>query len=281
MAEYQNIFTRVQVARAGVPGRAAAAAAACARGSGTPASVHLLGPLGDAQIGPIYLGWPGVASLHLRLHRDRDHRPQHAGLGQLGPDPVRAPAALARARAAAAAVRPAAAAAERGRLVADGRLLPDRRRSCCGGCACTAARARSGMGTHVAWAFAVGDLAVPGARLHPPAADGQLGRGGAVRHLPAPRLDGGVLDPLRQPVLQPVPHAVDRLPVRLDAAVRDARRDHPRGQPLRRRARDRADRRPRHGVASARRCSGAGRWASTPRWNRSTAGPGGSRCCAR
>ena len=29
---------------------------------------------------------------------------------------------------------------------------------------------------------------------------------------------------------------------------------------------------------SAPPCSGAGPWASTPRWNRSTAGPGGSRC---
>jgi hypothetical protein len=32
---------------------------------------------------------------------------------------------------------------------------------------------------------------------------------------------------------------------------------------------------------NAPRCSGAGPWASTPRWNPSTAGPGGSRCCAR
>ena len=45
----------------------------------------------------------------------------------------------------------------------------------------------------------------PRARLHPADADGQLGRGGALRHLPAPRLDRGVLDPLRQPLLQPVP----------------------------------------------------------------------------
>jgi photosynthetic reaction center M subunit len=28
-------------------------------------------------------------------------------------------------------------------------------------------------------------------------------------------------------------------------------------------------------------CSGAGRWASTPRWKASTVGPGGSPCCAR
>ncbi len=60
MAEYQNLFTRVQAvapAYAGVPlsrtgGRA-----------GRPAHVHLLGRIGDAQIGPIYLGWFGLASL--------------------------------------------------------------------------------------------------------------------------------------------------------------------------------------------------------------------------
>ncbi len=61
MAEYQNLFTRVQVrgpAYAGV---------VTARGSflrqGTPIFSHLLGIFGDAQVGPIYLGALGVASL--------------------------------------------------------------------------------------------------------------------------------------------------------------------------------------------------------------------------
>src|SRR5471032_284493 len=61
MAEYQNIFTRVQVvapAYAGVP---------LERGNnereGPPLHVHLLGRIGDAQVGPIYLGWFGLASL--------------------------------------------------------------------------------------------------------------------------------------------------------------------------------------------------------------------------
>ena len=62
-AEYQNIFTRVQVrgpAHAGV---------ALAPGSGTwvrqgrPRFIHWLGRIGDAQIGPIYLGWLGLASI--------------------------------------------------------------------------------------------------------------------------------------------------------------------------------------------------------------------------
>ncbi len=61
MPEYQNIFTRVQVrnpAHYGPPlpkgnwGR-----------SGTPSFNYWLGVIGDAQVGPIYLGWVGIASL--------------------------------------------------------------------------------------------------------------------------------------------------------------------------------------------------------------------------
>jgi photosynthetic reaction center M subunit len=60
MAEYQNIFTQVQVkgpAHLGVPlyrdqyGR-----------TGKPFHLYLLGIIGDAQVGPIYLGLTGVAS---------------------------------------------------------------------------------------------------------------------------------------------------------------------------------------------------------------------------
>ncbi len=61
MAEYQNIFTRVQIAgpmHGGVP---------LPRGSwnrvGKPFHSHLLGLIGDAQVGPIYLGFSGIASL--------------------------------------------------------------------------------------------------------------------------------------------------------------------------------------------------------------------------
>jgi photosynthetic reaction center M subunit len=61
MAEYQNIFTRVQVRgplEAGV---------ILPRGSwkrsGTPIHSYILGLIGDAQIGPIYLGTLGIASL--------------------------------------------------------------------------------------------------------------------------------------------------------------------------------------------------------------------------
>ncbi len=61
MSEYQNLFTQVQAtapAFAGVP---------VERGhkerEGPPLHIHLLGRIGDAQVGPIYLGWFGLASL--------------------------------------------------------------------------------------------------------------------------------------------------------------------------------------------------------------------------
>ena len=61
MAEYQNIFTRVQVQgpmHGGVP---------LPRGNwtrvGKPFHSHLLGLFGDGQVGPIYLGFLGIASL--------------------------------------------------------------------------------------------------------------------------------------------------------------------------------------------------------------------------
>lgn len=61
MAEYQNIFTRTQVRSPAYPG------VALPRGTwvrqGRPRFSHLLGRIGDAQVGPIYLGWFGLASL--------------------------------------------------------------------------------------------------------------------------------------------------------------------------------------------------------------------------
>ena len=107
MAEYQNIFTQVQV-RGPRLCRRAARPRQLATGTATAGFTYWLGKIGDAQIGPIYLGWHGHRLADLRLHRHRDHRAQHAGLGELEPDPVRPPAALAGARAAAAAIRPAA-----------------------------------------------------------------------------------------------------------------------------------------------------------------------------
>ncbi len=61
MPEYQNIFTRVQVRGpeyAGVP----ATGGTWVR-TGRPFYLHTFGRFGDAQVGPIYLGFTGLASL--------------------------------------------------------------------------------------------------------------------------------------------------------------------------------------------------------------------------
>ncbi len=60
MAEYQNIFTRVQAfapAYAGIP-----LARDNKEREGPPVHAYWLGKFGDAQLGPIYLGWFGLAS---------------------------------------------------------------------------------------------------------------------------------------------------------------------------------------------------------------------------
>ncbi len=61
MAEYQNIFTRVQV-RGPVHGGSSLPRGSWDR-TGTPFHSRLLGMIGDAQVGPIYLGFTGIASL--------------------------------------------------------------------------------------------------------------------------------------------------------------------------------------------------------------------------
>jgi photosynthetic reaction center M subunit len=62
VAEYQNLFTRVQVAAPSYPGIPVTSGGSGKR-DGTPAHIHLLGRLGDAQLGPIHLGWVGIASI--------------------------------------------------------------------------------------------------------------------------------------------------------------------------------------------------------------------------
>ena len=61
MAEYQNIFTRVQLRGPIHPGTALESGASSRLGGG--GFSYLLGIIGDAQIGPIYLGFTGIASL--------------------------------------------------------------------------------------------------------------------------------------------------------------------------------------------------------------------------
>ena len=61
MASYQNIFTQVQVRS--VPDLGVALPAGNDRRSGRPFFAHWIGRIGNAQIGPIYLGSLGVLSL--------------------------------------------------------------------------------------------------------------------------------------------------------------------------------------------------------------------------
>jgi photosynthetic reaction center M subunit len=137
-------------------------------------------------------------------------------------------------------------------------------------------RARAaGLGTHIAWAFGR-DLAVPGAGLHPSAADGQL-----VRSRPFgifPHLDWTAAFSIRYGNLYYNPfhclsivflygsvllfamHGATILAVTRYGGERELEQITDRGT-----------------ARNVRPCSGAGPWASTPRWNRFTAGPGGSR----
>jgi hypothetical protein len=100
MAEYQNIFTQVQIRAPAYVGVPVGDGPYVRLGKGK--FFYWLGKIGDAQVGPFYLGWLGLASLICGITAVRDHRPQHVGLGELGPNPVRPPATLACPRAAAA-----------------------------------------------------------------------------------------------------------------------------------------------------------------------------------
>lgn len=61
MAEYQNLFTSVQVIAPSYPGVPLGRDEYQREGKGL--HWHWLGRIGDAQLGPIYLGWLGVCSL--------------------------------------------------------------------------------------------------------------------------------------------------------------------------------------------------------------------------
>jgi photosynthetic reaction center M subunit len=62
MAEYQNIFTRLQVSAPGYDGVAFEPDSGTGARVGKPFFSYWLGKIGDAQVGPIYLGWTGVTS---------------------------------------------------------------------------------------------------------------------------------------------------------------------------------------------------------------------------
>jgi photosynthetic reaction center M subunit len=61
MLEYQNIFTRTQLR--GVPDMGVPMRTGAWGRDGRPTFSYLAGKIGNAQIGPIYLGWTGVMSL--------------------------------------------------------------------------------------------------------------------------------------------------------------------------------------------------------------------------
>ena len=61
MADYQNIFTSVQVHAPGYAGTPLPPSIGTRVGK--PFFSYWAGKFGDAQIGPIYLGWTGLASL--------------------------------------------------------------------------------------------------------------------------------------------------------------------------------------------------------------------------
>ncbi len=227
---YQNIFTQVQLRgelEDGVP-----LPAGNDPRFGPFGFTYWMGKLGGTQIGPVYLGTLGVASLLMGtiafLIIGFNFWP-----GQLGPHPVRPPAVLAVARTAAGQIwLEDPAAAGRRWLVADHRLFPHRRRCCSGGHAPIAARSNCSMGTHVAWAFASAIWLYLVLGFIRPLAMGSWAE--AVPFGIFPHLDWTAAFSIRygNSVLQPVPRPLDRLPLWLDAVVRHARRDHPGRRPL-------------------------------------------------
>ncbi|MGQ0700944.1 MAG: photosynthetic reaction center subunit M [Panacagrimonas sp.] len=62
MAEYQNIFTRLQVNAPAYPGVPLIPGTSDGMREVKPFFAYWMGKIGDAQIGPIYLGWLGVTS---------------------------------------------------------------------------------------------------------------------------------------------------------------------------------------------------------------------------
>ena len=61
MTQYQNIFTQVQVRSE--PEHGAPTKEHDSWRVGKPGFVHLLGVIGNAQVGPVHLGWTGIISL--------------------------------------------------------------------------------------------------------------------------------------------------------------------------------------------------------------------------
>jgi photosynthetic reaction center M subunit len=227
--EYMNIITRVQVRgelEAGVPAKDDAWPR-----DGTPFFSYLAGKIGNAQIGPIYLGWTGVASLFFGIIAF-----EIIGLNMWASvnwDPVQF-------------VRQLPWLALEPPLPKHGlRILPPMNEGgwwLVAGFFLTASillwwvrmysRARQlGLGMHVPAAFASAIWLFLVLGFIRPLLMGSWSEAVPFGIFPAPRLDGRVLTALRQPVLQSVPHAFDCLPVWLCPAVCDARCDHSGSEP--------------------------------------------------
>jgi hypothetical protein len=104
MIEYQNIFTTVQVAApdyAGVP-----VENTHDDRTGVLTHSYLMGKLGDAQIGPIYLGPSRCGGAFHRHDRVPNYWLEHVRLGELGSHRVCSPVILARTRASRPSVWP-------------------------------------------------------------------------------------------------------------------------------------------------------------------------------
>ena len=143
------------------------------------------------------------------------------------------------------------------------------------------ARPRARHGHACRLGVRLGDLALSGAGLHPPAADGQLGE--AVPFGIFPHLDWTAAFSIRYGNLFYNPFHMLSIAFLYGSALLFAMHGahHPGGQPLRRRARDRADRRPRHGGGARGAVLALDHGLQRDGRSRSIAGPGGSRCCAR
>ena len=241
--------------------------------------VYLLGIFGNAQVGPIYLGYLGVLSLifgfiafeiiGLNMWASVNWDPIQfvRQLPWLALEPPKPEYGLR--------IFPPL---QRRRLVADGRLLPDRCRSCCGGRACTAARApwawariRPGRSPSAIWLYLVLGFIRPMLMGH---------WSEAVPFGIFPHLDWTAAFSIRYGNLFYNPfhmlsiaflygstllfamHGATILAVSRFGGEREVEQILDRGTAL--------------GARGS--CSGAGRWASTRRWNRSIAGRGGSPC---
>ena len=272
MAEYQNIFTPIQVRAPHYDGPPLKPSIGFRFGK--PLTSYLAGKIGDFQIGPIYLGWTGLTSLLCGFIAI-----EIIGLNMLASvnwSPIEF-------------VRQLPWLALEAPLPEHGlKILPPLKE---GGwwlmaVFLTAAillwwlhmyrRARKlGMGTHVAWAFlsAIWLYLVLG--LFRPLLMGSWSE--AVPFGIFPHLDWTAAFSLRYGNLFYNPfHALSiaflygsALGFAMHAGTIPAATASSTRSPIAARPR------------SAQRCSGAGRWASTPRWSRSIAGAGGSRCSAR